>query len=108
MRRCPNLEQLGIAVEDGECDCLALLLPFLSKLKAIRFLIDPACDPDILKTSDDELMAAIGQELAKAEYTGLAIVGVGDRLYGVGFVESVGEVSIKGRFGGQVGRRWKG
>ncbi|KAJ5952516.1 uncharacterized protein N7479_010929 [Penicillium vulpinum] len=36
---CPNLEQLALATEFASLDSLALLIPFLRKLKAIRLLI---------------------------------------------------------------------
>ncbi|OQE44947.1 hypothetical protein PENCOP_c002G07350 [Penicillium coprophilum] len=36
---CPNLEQLALATEFSSMDSLALLIPFLRKLKALRLLI---------------------------------------------------------------------
>ena len=41
VRRCPNLEQLAIGVEFASFQHLRLLLPFLTKLKAVRFLSNP-------------------------------------------------------------------
>lgn len=39
VRHCPNLEQLGLATEMSAFDTVALLLPFLRKLQALRLLI---------------------------------------------------------------------
>ena len=41
VRQCPNLEQLGIGVEYANFMNLRLLVPFLSKLTAIRILDNP-------------------------------------------------------------------
>ena len=41
VRQCPNLEQLGIGVEYANFMNLRLLVPFLSKLRAIRLLDNP-------------------------------------------------------------------
>ena len=38
---CPNLEQLGIGTEFSNFDHLRLLVPFLSKLTALRLLSSP-------------------------------------------------------------------
>lgn len=39
IRGCPNLEQLGLATEISAFEIVALLLPFLRKLRALRLLI---------------------------------------------------------------------
>ena len=39
IRGCPNLEQLGLATEISAFETVALLLPFLRKLRALRLLI---------------------------------------------------------------------
>lgn len=41
VRQCPNLEQLGIGVEFANFKHLRLLVPFLSRLAAIRLLSSP-------------------------------------------------------------------
>ena len=41
IRKCPNLEQLGLGVEFVDFGHLRLLVPFLPKLKAIRILDNP-------------------------------------------------------------------
>lgn len=54
VRHCPNLEQLGIGVEYANFTNLRLLVPFLSKLTAIRILDNP----------DDKAFAEKTKELA--------------------------------------------
>ena len=54
VRQCPNLEQLGIGVEYANFMNLRLLVPFLSKLTAIRLLDNP----------DDRAFAEKMKELA--------------------------------------------
>ena len=41
VRLCPHLEELGFSVEFASFNHLRLLLPFLSKLKALRILANP-------------------------------------------------------------------
>lgn len=87
VRHCPNLEQLGIGVEFGDFRNLQLLLPFLSKLTAIRILDNPD-DPSFcekMRVIDQQggHQEKISHETQDPEWK-IQWMGLGDLLYEVG------------------------
>lgn len=90
VRQCPNLEQLGLGVEYANFMNLRLLVPFLSRLTAIRLLDNP----------DDKAFADKMKELAnershEQQIEGVSNhqewkikwMGIGDLLFEVGKME---------------------
>lgn len=100
VRQCPNLEQLGIGVEFDDFMNLRLLLPFLSKLTAIRILDNPD-DPSFAEKMREidrygGHQQKIGNETHNPEWK-IQWMGLGDLLYEVGEPErqSISEGSRK-------------
>ena len=85
VRRCPNLEQLGIGVEYEEFNNLRLLVPFLPKLRALRLLISP--DDRTFANKMKQLDAeGLHEEKIRAEPTlkdpsSLIYMGLGDIIF---------------------------
>ena len=99
VRSCPNLEQLGIgiSVELATSKMLHLMIPFLSRLFAIRIL-DPADDhafTDRMNEKGDEWQEQkIGDETWESQYNNMKWVGLGDLIYeisGAELIEEAGE-----------------
>ena len=87
VRQCPNLEQLGIGVEYDEFMNVRLLVPFLSKLTAIRILDNPD-DPSFAEKMREidrhgGHQQKIGNETQNPEWR-IQWMGLGDLLYEVG------------------------
>ena len=85
VRRCPNLEQLGIGVEYGEFHVLRLLVPFLPRLRALRILASPddCTFADKMKQLDAEGLheEKIGAEPTLKDSSFLIYVGLGDIIF---------------------------
>jgi len=93
LQACPNLEQLGIALEDIELKFLRLLLSLSPKLSAIRILVNPA-EPvwEKLRGINDSIHAqAMSYELWRDEYRGIKWVGLGGSVFECGGVVAVDE-----------------
>ena len=85
VRRCPNLEQLGIGVEYEEFNNLRLLVPFLPKLRALRLLVSPddRTFADKMKQLDAEGLheEKIKAEPALKDSSVLIYMGLGDIIF---------------------------
>ncbi|KAI9799890.1 MAG: hypothetical protein M1833_003812 [Piccolia ochrophora] len=88
VRRCPNLEQLGLGVAEGNLDLFGLLVPFLPKLMALRIL-----DSDKENEGIRQLIAEMDGKIQpkrthcewrKDEFKSLRFVGLQDRIIKVG------------------------
>ena len=85
VRRCPNLEQLGIGVEYEEFNSLRLLVPFLPRLRALRLLANPddRTFADKMKQLDAEGLhqEKIGAEPTLKDSSFLIYMGLGDIIF---------------------------
>lgn len=96
VRLCPNLEQLAFGFEADSVDHLRLLLPFLSKLTAVRFLSNPddSTFTERMRRWDDEVDPTTRLERAvnKTEYANLRYAGLGgdDLIFSLGPRYSLG------------------
>ncbi|TKA79632.1 hypothetical protein B0A55_03440 [Friedmanniomyces simplex] len=86
VRFCPNLEQLGLALNTSNHSVLRLLAPFLPKLKAVRLLNNEALAGHMRTVSHEERMAALSADVWKAGIENLQWMGFGDAVYKVGKV----------------------
>lgn len=88
VRSCPNLEQLGLAVEFASMEILRVLLPFLPKLKAMRLLANPALSraltEDRFFEDPEQSMAKMGVHVSQSGFKSLRWIGVGDLIFRVG------------------------
>ena len=87
VRHCPNLEQLGVGVEFNNFLNMRLLVPFLSKLTALRVLDNPddTAFSQKMKELDDSRRheEKIGNDPKGAEWI-LRWMGLGDLLFEIG------------------------
>ena len=103
VRSCPNLEQLGLAVELTNLNMLRILIPFLPRLYAIRIL-DPtdACGllladewrSSVCPKGDECQQQTDGDDAWQLDWNNLRWVGVGEAVYEIGkpaLIESGGE-----------------
>ena len=80
VRSCPNLTQLGIAMQEDNSNLIRLLIPFLIKLYACRVLMNPS-DPSFVQklegveASDHEMN--MGLDTAASHFEALRWVGIG-------------------------------
>ncbi|KAL8788223.1 MAG: hypothetical protein Q9195_007392 [Heterodermia aff. obscurata] len=85
VRRCPNLEQLGIGAEYEEFNNLRLLVPFLPKLRALRLLVSPddRTFADKMKQLDAEGLheEKLGAEPTLQDSRFLTYMGLGDIIF---------------------------
>ncbi|TKA61319.1 hypothetical protein B0A49_10692 [Cryomyces minteri] len=91
VRSCPNLSQLGLAVEKNNPHFLRLLIPFLPKLFALRLLNhrntwSADTDIDLDAADDDAHICGIGRDSWQAGYRNLKWIGVGERVFELGNV----------------------
>ena len=90
VRQCPNLEQLGIGAEFGNFKNLRLLVPFLSKLNALRLLGSPddATFANKMRELDEQGMheEKIGEETVNREWSKLRWMELGgdDLIFEIG------------------------
>lgn len=83
---CPNLEQLGLALEGRGPGQLRAFFPLMPKLYAIRILMDPE-DNEVehFAALDDSVHEALlGHELWRPEYKNLQYIGLGDFVFECG------------------------
>lgn len=82
IRYCPNLEQLAVGVHsEDSLKAMWLLLPFLSKLKALRLLLTDHVEEQCQSSGHLNLMEAA---LGKLDALHLKWFGVGNRIFQVG------------------------
>ncbi|KAI9837381.1 MAG: hypothetical protein M1838_004840 [Thelocarpon superellum] len=84
VRGCPNLEQLGLAMDETTLEVLGLLLPFLPKLIAIRIL-DPSPTQSRFRSiievlADPAKIQEMGCDFQRMDYHSLRWIGIGDRV----------------------------
>lgn len=99
VKKCPNLEQLGIGVEFKEFDHLRLLVPFLPRLTAIRLLANPE-DPGFAeKVKELDVNGFheenIGSKSLNQEFSPLKWMELADLVYHIDRTESY--VDTEGR-----------
>lgn len=86
VRYCPNLEQLGLAINTPNHAMLKLLLPFLPKLKAFRLLHNEHLAEAMRMMSHEDRMNEISANLPK--FTSVSeqprFIGFGDVVYKTG------------------------
>ena len=90
VRACPNLEQLALGADFETFSHLRLLIPFLSKLSAVRILANPD-DPTFLdKMHEMDCMGLhlekIGEETANSQWSNLRFLELGadDLIFEIG------------------------
>lgn len=110
VRHCPNLEQLAIGVESCIFFRWRLLVPFLSKLTAVR-LLDHPDDPNFLNQmkeleEDESYAEQLGSATQSSDWS-VKWMGFGDALFEFGKMEEHFVESEEGPV--KVGRRrvWK-
>ncbi|KAE9965057.1 hypothetical protein BLS_007899 [Venturia inaequalis] len=80
---CPNLEQLGLCIENNDVDVLRQSMPFLKNLKALRILVREENETyrKIEEMGDEWHCYIMGQKCAQKEFLGLRWLGIGPRIY---------------------------
>ena len=84
IRFCPNLEQLGLALNTANHNTLRLLVPFLPKLRAIRILHNDWLTQHFNTISDEVRLEAMSKDLWKSGAENLEWIGIGDRVLKTG------------------------
>ena len=87
VRHCPNLEQIGIGVEFSNFEALQLLMPFLSKLHAVRILDNPnhsAFSDSLVEFDDGRHEEFIRRGASISEWSNLRWVGLGNLVFELG------------------------
>lgn len=87
IRSCPNLTQLGLALGFPNHSTLRLVIPFLSKLQAIRILYPGTYrshENDMANLPEQEMLAVVGRDLYLGASEKLRWIGAGDAVYKVG------------------------
>ncbi|KAI9848335.1 MAG: hypothetical protein M1837_000599 [Sclerophora amabilis] len=88
VRSCPNLEQLGLALEKHNFDLLSILLPFLPNIYAVR-LLDDAAEPSyqsiIDGVNDATHRDSMGHDMYERNYRLLRYIGLGsEKVFEIG------------------------
>jgi len=104
VRACPNLTQLGMALEFDSLEAVRLLLPFLKKLYAVRAMVPTVRDAKVREKSLAEIVEVddaiheekMGDVLAGEAYSRLRWVGMGWKVWEVGGTYEVERVSEHG------------
>ncbi|KXL48296.1 MAG: hypothetical protein FE78DRAFT_142248 [Acidomyces sp. 'richmondensis'] len=84
VRFCPNLEQLGIAVNSTSPIFLRLLMPFLAKLQVLRILANEWSLEHLRTVSDEERVEGMSADMWKQGAESLRYVGIADRIHEIG------------------------
>ena len=85
IRFCPNLEQLGLAIDTFEdLSTIRLLIPFLPRLHSIRFLPNEVMEHFVRDVAVEDQFALLGEELEKAGARHVSYLGFGDRIMHAG------------------------
>jgi hypothetical protein len=83
VKSCPNLEQLGLAIESNDVDILEAAMPFAKNLKALRLLVRENDETwrKIESVGDEIHCYALGQKCAKEPFRKLRWLGMGPKIY---------------------------
>ncbi|KAK5117781.1 hypothetical protein LTR85_008756 [Meristemomyces frigidus] len=84
VRYCPNLEQLGLALNSSNHATMRLLMPFLPKLKAVRILHNEWLAEHMRVISHEDRLAGMSADLWKAGAQQLEWIGIADAVYKCG------------------------
>lgn len=85
IRHCPNLEQLALAVNSASTlSIVRLLLPFLPKLYALRFLGNDPLEQQCRSITPGKHLEVIGAYLDNLGAQQLKWMGIGDAVFKVG------------------------
>lgn len=92
VRNCPNLEQLGMAIDSTDHESIKLLMPFLPKMRCLRILMNEQLAAHLRTWTHEERMWRMGIELGKRDLPSLEYICLGDFCYKVGtYVENMRE-----------------
>lgn len=86
IRFCPNLEQLGLAIDTAEHRTLRLLVPFLPKLTAIRILNNDWLCQHFKIVSHEQRLTGMQRDLWKTGCEHIKWIGIGDEVFKAGEV----------------------
>ncbi|SMR46139.1 unnamed protein product [Zymoseptoria tritici ST99CH_1E4] len=86
VRRCPNLEQLGVAIKDADQSILMRHMPFLTKLRALRILYNDSLVERMRTLSHEEIILGLEPALARPPIPVIEVIGLGDVIYKIGRV----------------------
>lgn len=83
VKACPNLEQLGLCIENNDVDVLQQSMPYLQNLKALRLLVstDNEMYRKIEEIGDEMHCFAMGRKCAQKDFLGLRWLGIGPKIY---------------------------
>lgn len=84
VRYCPNLEQLGLALNFNNHRTMRLLLPFLPKLKVFRILHNEWLSSNTYTLTHEERVEKMSADLWKCGAHQLQWMGIADTVYKVG------------------------
>ncbi|KXT11188.1 hypothetical protein AC579_835 [Pseudocercospora musae] len=84
VRHCPNLEQLGMAIDSVDHESIRLLMPFLPKLKILRVLNNEQLQQHLRTWSHEERMWRMGLDLSRRSPLCLEFVCMADFCYKLG------------------------
>ncbi|KAF2087242.1 hypothetical protein K490DRAFT_73674 [Saccharata proteae CBS 121410] len=85
-RACPNLEQLGVALEEKSPECMRGIMIHLPKLWALRILVRaPRHEIELMESISNDLHeTVIGFELSRPEWKNLRWLGLGNMVFRCG------------------------
>ena len=84
IRFCPNLEQLGVALNTSNHTTLRLLVPFLPKLHSIRILYNEHLAQHMAELSHEERRGYMEKDLWKSGAQRVKYVGIADAVFKCG------------------------
>ncbi|EME47548.1 hypothetical protein DOTSEDRAFT_69486 [Dothistroma septosporum NZE10] len=84
IQNCPNLVELGCAVNTSDHTMLELMLPFLPHLQAIRILTNEHSSEHLNSVTHEERMWRMGYELGQKPHVKMKLIGIGQYQYQVG------------------------
>ncbi|KAF2165240.1 hypothetical protein M409DRAFT_67488 [Zasmidium cellare ATCC 36951] len=84
VRYCPNLEQLGLAINTPDHNILRLMMPFLPNLQVVRVLHNEHLTQHLRMVSHEERMWEMGNEAAQRPHQNMKMIGLGEHFYKVG------------------------
>ncbi|KAI9894343.1 MAG: hypothetical protein M1814_003099 [Vezdaea aestivalis] len=93
VRSCPNLTQLGMALEVEVMEVMKMLLPFLPELRVVRILENPhdeSARAFIHENSPEAHMQVMSHELAKPETQKIRYIGAGPYIFEAGAIVRTG------------------
>lgn len=83
VKACPNLEQLGLCIENNDVDILQQSMPYLKNLKVLRLLVREEDETyrKIEEIADEIHCYAMGQKCAHKDFRNLRWLGIGPKIY---------------------------